>query len=322
MPGTKLSRNLIHIISRFSNWTPVEINNAFRDNEIRATASSWRKFLEYFLSALGIGLFTAGVFFFFAYNWQDMKPFQKFGILILLIIAGIIPVFLKRTTPLVKRICLTATALLVGTLWAVFGQVYQTGADTYDYFLVWLICIAVWTLASSFPPLWLVGVFLINLTVYFYFIQDSRIWKDGAQLNILFIVNIYICILTEWLSRRKIIALKPPWFIHLVLSGALYFLTVAIISGIYSTPGMHAVISLVFGLVFFPLIFAWSIFEKSIFPLAIMGFALICILSAWIFKSFNGSAAVFLFVSLFFVAGITALIIKLVQLHKKWNIET
>lgn len=321
MPGTKLSRNLIHVIARFSNWTPAEIDNVFRENEIRATRFSWRKFLEYFLSALGIGLFTAGVFFFFAYNWQDMKPFQKFGVLILLMLASIVPVFLSRTTPLVKRICLTAAALLVGALWAVFGQVYQTGADTYDYFLVWLICTAVWTLASSFPSLWLVGVFLLNLTVYFYFIQDSRIWKDAAQLNVLFIFNIFICILTEWLSRRKVIETRPAWFIHLVLSAALYFLTAAIIISIYGSQGIHAAIALLFGLIFFPLIIAWSFFEKSIFPLAVTGFALICILTAWIFKWFDESAAVFLLVSMFFIGGITGLIIKLVQLHKKWNLE-
>lgn len=321
MPEPKLSRTLIHIISRFSNWTPAEITRTFGENQIWASKTSWRKFLEYFLAVLGIGLFTAGVFFFFAYNWQDMKPFQKFGVLILLIIASCIPVFLKRPTPLVKRICLTAAALLTGALWAVFGQVYQTGADTYDYFLVWLICIAIWILASSFPALWVIGVLLLNLTVYFYFVQDSRTWKDAAQLNILFIINIFICILTEWLSRRKIINGRPVWFIHLLLSGALYFLTVAIISGIYSSQGVHSVISVLLAVVFFPLIIAWGFFEKSIFPLAITGLALICIFTAWIFRYFDESAALILLLGAFFLGCTTGLIIKLVQLHKKWNLE-
>lgn len=321
MPDTKLSRNLIHIISRFSNWTPAEISRSFIENGVWASKGSWRKFLEYFLAILGIGLFTAGVFFFFAYNWQDMKPSQKFGVLILLIIASCIPVFLNRPTLLVKRICLTAAALLAGALWAVFGQVYQTGADTYDYFLVWLVCIAVWILASSFPALWTIGVLLLNLTVYFYFIQDSRIWKEGAQLNILFIINIFIGILTEWLSRRKIINERPVWFVHLLLSGALYFLTVAVILGIYSSQGMHSIISVLMVVVFLPLIIAWAFFEKSIFPLAVTGLALICIFTAWIFRYYDESAALILLSGAFFLGSTTVLIIKLVQLHKKWSLE-
>ena len=42
---------------------------------------------------------------------------------------------------------------LIGTLFAVFGQIYQTGADAYDLFLGWTLFTILWAVAIRFAPL-------------------------------------------------------------------------------------------------------------------------------------------------------------------------
>ena len=69
--------------------------------------------------------------------------------------------------------------LLTGALLALTGQVYQTGADTYELFGWWAVLILPWVLVGRFSPLWLVWLALLNLTVHFYF---SIGWETRAPV--------------------------------------------------------------------------------------------------------------------------------------------
>ena len=42
--------------------------------------SSWLRFLKLFFMSLGVGFTTAGIIFFFAYNWADLHKFVKLGL--------------------------------------------------------------------------------------------------------------------------------------------------------------------------------------------------------------------------------------------------
>ncbi|WP_315814113.1 hypothetical protein [Paraflavitalea speifideaquila] len=53
---------------------------------------------------------------------------------------------------------LTAAAVLLGVLMAVFGQVYQTGANAYDLFLSWTIAITLWVVIANFALLYTAGM--------------------------------------------------------------------------------------------------------------------------------------------------------------------
>src|SRR5204862_806520 len=106
MTQPRINRNLIHIISRFSNWNATGVNESLLKN-VYADKKGWTSFLRILLPALGFGFLTAGVFFFFAYNWDDMKPWQKFGLIQLLIAATCSVIFMKRPTQLVKNILLS-----------------------------------------------------------------------------------------------------------------------------------------------------------------------------------------------------------------------
>ena len=92
-----------------------------------ADKKQWNQFLSIFLLAAGVGFTMAGIIFFFAYNWEDLPKFAKLGIVQTLLVASVLLTIFTRWNVLIKQIILTGATFLIGTLFAVFGQIYQTG---------------------------------------------------------------------------------------------------------------------------------------------------------------------------------------------------
>ena len=141
---------------------------------IAPQSSDWREFLRTLLLWSGMILLVSGVVFFFAYNWQAMPRFVKFGLAETLLAAAFVAAwFLNIDRPAGKG-ALCAAAVLTGALLALAGQTYQTGADTFELFAYWALLIFPWVIAGRFSPLWLLWMGLINLSVIFYFDSRSR----------------------------------------------------------------------------------------------------------------------------------------------------
>ncbi len=131
----------------------------------------WKQFLSIFLLAAGVGFTVAGIIFFFAYNWEDLPKFAKLGIVQTLLVASVLLTVFTRWNILIKQIILTGATFLVGTLFAVFGQIYQTGADAYDLFLGWTLFTILWAFAIRFTPIWLMFIGLLCTTIWLYAMQ-------------------------------------------------------------------------------------------------------------------------------------------------------
>ena len=136
-----------------------------------ADKKQWKQFLSIFLLAAGVGFTVAGIIFFFAYNWEDLPKFAKLGIVQTLLVASVLLTVFTRWNILIKQIILTGATFLVGTLFAVFGQIYQTGADAYDLFLGWTLFTILWAFAIRFTPLWLTFIGLLCTTIWLYAMQ-------------------------------------------------------------------------------------------------------------------------------------------------------
>ena len=89
---------------------------------------------------------------------------------VLLATSVLLAVFTRWST-LVKQVLLTGATFLTGTLFAVFGQIYQTGADAYHLFLGWTLFTFLWAVAIRFAPLWLTFIGLLSITIWLYVIQ-------------------------------------------------------------------------------------------------------------------------------------------------------
>jgi uncharacterized membrane protein len=134
-------------------------------------AGAWLDWIRRTLLLTGSALVLAGVIYFFAYNWAAMGRFLKFGLIEAGIAGCVLAGYRRGLDRLSSRILLLGAAVLVGVLLAVYGQVYQTGADAFALFTGWALLIAGWVLASRFAPLWFVWLLLLDLAVLLYWQQ-------------------------------------------------------------------------------------------------------------------------------------------------------
>lgn len=314
-----LEREDLHIISRHSNLTEQEIEKALKEN-IYNNKEMWEKFLRLFFITLGIGFTTAGIIFFFAYNWADLHKFLKIGLTEGLIIATTIVALLPNIKSSTRNIILTGSSFLVGVLFAVFGQIYQTGANAYDFFLAWTLFITLWVVVSNFAPLWLLYVVLINTTFILYTQQVSKDWSGVLVMTSLFTINAAILIASLLLSKYKKIENVPNWFTYIVALGATTFATFGIVTGIFDDYEPLFLVSISFTLITFALGIWHGLQSKNGFYLSIIPFSLIIIISAALFKISDGDMS-FLIVSLFIIISVTLVIMNLINLQKKWRNE-
>lgn len=133
--------------------------------------SGWLRQLDRFLLTLGILLIVAGIAAFFAWNWADLGRMTKFALIEGGIAATTLLAWRFGLDTLSGKLSLLTAACLIGTLLAVFGQVYQTGADPYGLFLAWALLILPWALIGRQAGIWILLQILLNLTLIMYYTQ-------------------------------------------------------------------------------------------------------------------------------------------------------
>jgi len=285
-----------------------------------ADKKQWNQFLSIFLLAVGIGFTVAGIIFFFAYNWSELPKFAKLGIVEVLLVTSVLLATFTRWSKLVKQILLTGATFLIGTLFAVFGQIYQTGADAYDLFLGWTAFTILWAVASRFVPLWLTFIGLLCTTIWLYNIQIANInsWEMSLLANAITWICALATIITEWMSMKGYLNKSNRWFVSLlslatiIHTSFLIMLAICEEDAILSVPLISTVLLFSAGLWF-----GWK--EKSLFYLAIIPFAtLMILLTTFVSKSDLKDVQIFFYGGIIVITGTTLLIYTILHLKKQW----
>ncbi|MEE9364381.1 MAG: DUF2157 domain-containing protein [Cellulophaga sp.] len=313
---TEIEREDIQLISRHSNLSKKSIDKILKE-EIYSNKETWHKFLRLFFICLGIGFTTSGIIFFFAYNWTDLHKFIKIGLIESLIIITVLIVLFSKISLDIKNILLTGASILVGVLFAVFGQIYQTGANAYDFFLGWTIFITIWVAISNFAPLWLVFVTLINTTLILYSQQVVQDWSEVFVFTLLFIVNMLfltVSILKEKVSGET---KSPIWFSNLLALAAVSYSAIGIVIGIFDKSETPFFVLLTITIILYGIGIKYGLKAKSGFYLSIIPFSIIVIISAFLIE-LSDDAGMFFFISLFVIGSVTLVIKNLINLQKKW----
>lgn len=314
---SKINREDIQIISSHSNWSISSVEKALQDN-VYNSSGSWKKFLKLILLVLGIGFSVAGIIFFFAYNWAHLNKFAKIGIVQSLIIITTALAIIPRSSQAMKNIFLTGASVLIGVLFAVFGQIYQTGANAFDFFLAWTICITIWVLVSGFAPLWLIWIALMNTVIVLYSQQVANTWRETDVLVLLTILNALILLSSLFLnwSKTKI----HIWFTNTIALAVVSFSTIGICIGIFDKFHPSFAIQLLVTAILYISGFFYGIRNKRAFYLSVIPFSLIIIIATLLIK-ISDNEWMFLLASLFIIGSVTFLIIKLIGLQKTWANE-
>lgn len=169
--------------------TSGQLEQALPPDSAQPAARHWLMALDRLLASYGIVLLASGVIFFFAFNWDELHRFAKFGLA-----AAALTVF-AGTACLVQphshlyRAALFGAALASGGLLALVGQTYQTGADIWQLFAVWALLILPWALLARSELCWALLWLVLNIALIRYFSLWS-FWSGEAaeggwrQLNV------------------------------------------------------------------------------------------------------------------------------------------
>ncbi len=199
-------RDLVSLIDQ-GVISPEQVARAVKASGLRPSPRDWALFIDRLLLWLGGLALAFAVLFFIAYNWAEMGRWLRFGVVQTAMLLAIgIAVWGKRNLTL-QRVALTAASLLVGVLLALFGQVYQTGADPWQLFFTWALLTLPWVWVARFELLWVMWLGLLNLAVGLYF----RTWggpfgvlaSSDAALWGLFGLNTLALATWEWGARYR-----------------------------------------------------------------------------------------------------------------------
>jgi len=174
---------------------------------------------------LGAALALSGIVFFFAYNWAAMAPFLKFAILETAVLGAAVAAWKVGFDRLGGKVLLLSASFLVGVLLAVYGQVYQTGADAWELFAGWAALILGWVLVSRFAALWIMELALVYFAAILYWGQVRQ--SEGAGLFVLLALlagGLHVAF--EAGARRGVDGLRPAWPRALLWTATLTDLTI------------------------------------------------------------------------------------------------
>lgn len=184
---------------------------------------AWWLWVERALLFLGLVLVLAGVICFFAWNWAGLHPFVKLGLIEAAILLSCAVAWWRGLDSLIGRAAQLGGAVFVGVFLAVYGQIYQTGADAYELFVGWALLILPWTVLARFAGLWIFWIGLVNVALGLAWDQvlRGRGFGEGYVMILLALVNASGAALRELGWRRGWSWLHSHWTRWLLMPATL-----------------------------------------------------------------------------------------------------
>ncbi len=308
------SREDIHLIARNSDWQPEDIHRTLK-TDVYATDRDWRKLLEYLLLGAGASFLLSGIFFFFAYNWAALSSLYKIGTALVCFLLASLTGLLAPLPRLGRWVSHTAAVALIGAVLAVLGQVYQTGANAFDLFLMWTFLSLPWVAAIPFAPLWLILVSLVNVSFITYTQQVGIELTFLVTGMLLFGFNLLLWLLLWSLHRSRS---GFDWLLQLVAFWTVIVATVNVSAGAYDDHPRQLLLTVLFALLGYT---GWVLFalrQRSIYYLALVGGGTL-VTATFLLLRWADFLNSFLLAGLIILLGVTGLVHYLNRLNRSWN---
>ncbi|MEJ2895074.1 GDYXXLXY domain-containing protein [Bordetella avium] len=195
----------------------------------------WRQFLGRSTLWLGILLLGSGVICWVAANWPGMGKLYRFtltqGLLAVSVLVSIWLALRLRGTERLRQqsagAVLSLSGLLLGALLALLGQIYQTGADSWELFAWWALLLLPWALAAGSQVLWLLWCLIVNMALALGIREHVLPWWERVfdrELIVLLVASVNLLMLGIWEAaarRRHVSARVGPRVLALLALTAL-----------------------------------------------------------------------------------------------------
>ena len=278
----------------------------------------FEKIKKFFL-IFSIVFLIAGITSFTAYNWATMSNVEKLAVPSVLIIAGLVAyLFLEKE--IYKNLAIFFSSFMIGTLFAVYGQVYQTGADVWVLFRNWAIFLIIPMVATGYYSVMTLFSIVVAISTSFYL----DLYLSGAIVPFLSSL-IFGIILMVYPFLQKRFNFKFNNIFYNTMIGIFYicFMTsgfAAIIVDDYSFIALILYIAFVGGIY----LVGYGQLKKitvKIFSITALGFFGVAFIMKMIKNIFFTNVTVYILLSLLVIIGTITAIVKSVDKIENENIK-
>ena len=278
----------------------------------------FEKIKKFFL-IFSIVFLIAGITSFTAYNWATMSNVEKLAVPSVLIIAGLVAyLFLEKE--IYKNLAIFFSSFMIGTLFAVYGQVYQTGADVWILFRNWAIFLIIPMVATGYYSVMTLFSIVVAISTSFYL----DLYLSGAIVPFLSSL-IFGIILMVYPFLQKRFNFKFNNIFYNTMIGIFYicFMTsgfAAIIVDDYSFIALILYIAFVGGIY----LVGYGQLKKitvKIFSITALGFFGVAFIMKMIKNIFFTNVTVYILLSLLVIIGTITAIVKSVDKIENENIK-
>ncbi|MGD9850419.1 MAG: DUF2157 domain-containing protein [Nitrospirales bacterium] len=306
---------------------PMErVGDALVVAKVTPESKGWWTFFDSLLLWLGgLALAFAGIFF-IAYNWDELGRFAKFGMVEGFMVLAIVFYCKFAKHSLVSRVLLLIATISLGVLLALFGQTYQTGADSWQLFFNWALLMLPWALIGSFPAIWIVWVALMNISIVLYH-QTFRgafwvLWSsDTGMWWLTFFFNTFVLIIWEFLAKNWR-WLSERWAIRLLALGVGVPITGLVLHAIFSRITVNTLAGPVW-VVWLALMYVrYRKISPDLFMLAGCCLSVITVMVSFLSEKMlkDGEAGSFLFLAIVVIGLGTGAALWLKNVQEEWRV--
>jgi uncharacterized membrane protein len=158
-------RGRLHALAAAGILDPAELERGLIAIGHRPTTKSWSAYLYWQALIVGVVLLVAGTIFFVAANWSALPGFTRMAIVGgAMVVATLVGGYLGDT--LAGRAVTLLGGLLFGPLLAVYGQIYQTGADAWELFAPWTLVLIAYGALSRFVGTFVLALICLHITCF------------------------------------------------------------------------------------------------------------------------------------------------------------
>ena len=278
----------------------------------------FEKIKKFFL-IFSIVFLIAGITSFTAYNWATMSNVEKLAVPSVLIIAGLVAyLFLEKE--IYKNLAIFFSSFMIGTLFAVYGQVYQTGADVWILFRNWAIFLIIPMVATGYYSVMTLFSVIVAISTSFYL----DLYLSGAIIPFLSsLIFGIILIVYPFLQKRFNFKFNNIFYNTMIGIFYICFMTsgfAAIIVDDYSFIALILYIAFVGGIYLVGCGQLKKITVK-IFSITALGFFGVAFIMKMIKNIFFTNVTVYILLSLLVIIGTITAIVKSVDKIENENIK-
>lgn len=161
-------------------------------SDVTSGSIQWLPAYNQKLHIISAALLSAGIIYLIAANWLAFPAAIQLAIpQVLLVIASALTVYFSPST-LKGHCCAAFAALMIGLSFASYGQIYQTGADSFQLFAVWTVLLLPWL---YFRLSAIYSLFYITLSLTYYLADQQWLALDNSLFWLGFSALLFGCLL-------------------------------------------------------------------------------------------------------------------------------